>query len=143
MAKEATKSKKTSPANPTLSHGTGRRKKSVARAWFKRGKGGMRVNNLDVKNYFDTANTIRTAMTPFRVIPAAEQYDIRITVEGGGKVAQADAIKLAIARGLVSLDESIRSTLRKEGLLTVDSRQKERKKYGQKAARRKFQFVKR
>lgn len=128
---------------PSLAHGIGRRKTSVARAWFHRGRGKIRVNTEDIQEYFDTKIDAQTATTPIRVVPIGAHYDIQVTVSGGGKVAQADAVKLAIARGFLKLDESLRSLLREHGLLTVDARAKERKKPGQKAARRKFQFVKR
>ena len=138
-----TKSKAQTPKNPSLSHGLGRRKSSVARVWLKRGKGVITVNDQEINSYFDTAFDVETATTPMRVIPISSHYDIKVSVQGGGKVAQADAVKLAIARSFVSMDESYRPLLRKYDLLTVDDRVKERKKYGRKAARRSFQFVKR
>jgi len=127
----------------SLAHGTGRRKTSVARAWFRRGRGNVRVNTNDLKKYFDTAIDAQVAETPLRIVPISSNYDIKVTVRGGGKVSQADAVKLAIARGFLQLDESLRSLLREHGLLTINARVKERKKPGQKGARRKFQFVKR
>ena len=135
--------KAATPAKRTLAHGVGRRKKSVARVWFKRGKGDIRVNGMDILHYFDTKFDVETAETPCRVVAASSNYDMKVTVSGGGKTAQADAVKLAISRALVSMDETIRPLLRSNNLLTVDDRIKERKKPGQKAARRKFQFVKR
>jgi len=129
--------------NTSLAHGVGRRKKSVARVWCRAGKGAVRVNNLDISQYFDTKIDVENAATPLRLLPMSEQFDMKITVTGGGKAAQADAVKLAIARCFVALDETTRSALRGKGLLTVDARNKERKKPGQKAARRKFQFTKR
>lgn len=137
--------KKVSPAsgNLPLGHGVGRRKSAVARAWVRRGKGAIRVNKRDAKDYFDTSIDVDTVQVPFHLVPASVNYDVQINVRGGGKTSQADAIKLAIARGFLSFDESLQPLLRKHGLLTVDARVKERKKYGQKGARRKFQFVKR
>ncbi len=132
-----------SSKNTSLAHGTGRRKTSVARAWFRRGRGKVRVNTNDITQYFDTKLDALMAETPMRLVPISSNYDIKVTVRGGGKVSQADAVKLAIARGLLQLDETLRPLLRENGLLTVDSRVKERKKPGQKGARRKFQFVKR
>ncbi|TET34695.1 30S ribosomal protein S9 [Candidatus Dependentiae bacterium] len=129
--------------NTSLAHGVGRRKTSVARAWFRRGKGNVRVNTNDLKKYFDTKLDVQLAETPMRLVPISSNYDIKVTVRGGGKVSQADAVKLAISRGLLQIDETLRPVLRQHGLLTVDSRVKERKKPGQKGARRKFQFVKR
>ena len=129
--------------NTSLAHGIGRRKTSVARAWFRRGKGNVRVNTNDLKKYFDTKLDVQLAETPMRLVPISSNYDIKVTVRGGGKVSQADAVKLAISRGLLQIDETLRPVLRQHGLLTVDARVKERKKPGQKGARRKFQFVKR
>lgn len=137
--KTTTKSKLGTP----LAHGVGRRKSSVARAWLRRGKGDIIVNNLNFKEYFDTEVMRLEAAMPLRVVPHADKYDAHINICGGGKHAQADAVKLAISRAFVAQDETLRPVLRQHGLLTVDSRIKERKKYGQKAARRKFQFVKR
>lgn len=129
--------------SPILGHGVGRRKKSVARIWVTRGSGKCIVNGEDYKIYFDTDVARLHAHEPMRVIPAAASYDIQVFVLGGGPMGQAGAVRVGIARALVAADESCKSALRQQGLLTVDSRVKERKKYGQKAARRKFQFVKR
>lgn len=126
-----------------LAHGVGRRKTSVARAWLRRGKGDIIVNDLDFKTYFDTEVTRLEASSPLRVVPHADKYDAYININGGGKNSQAGAVKLAISRAFVEQDNELRSLLRKHDLLTVDSRVKERKKYGQRGARRKFQFVKR
>lgn len=134
--------KKASPKAP-LAHGVGRRKNAIARAWLRRGKGDVIVNDKKLNSYFDVKVAQMDAMTPFNLIPAAKRYDVTLNVQGGGVIAQAGAARLAIARALVEIDSSLRSELRKHGLLTVDARVKERKKYGQKAARRKFQFVKR
>jgi small subunit ribosomal protein S9 len=126
-----------------ISHGVGRRKKAIARAWLHRGTGKITVNGEEYTKYFDTEFARLDAASTFRVVPASSNYDVSINVHGGGLNAQADAVSLATARALVLLDETIRPLLRKNRLLTCDSRVKERKKYGQKAARRKFQFVKR
>ena len=125
-----------------LSHGVGRRKSAVARVWLKKGSGVISVNGKEFKDYFFTEITRIDAATPFRVIPTL-QFDVNANVRGGGVCAQAGAVRLAIARALVALDEGLRPALRQHDLLTVDSRLKERKKYGQPGARRKFQFVKR
>ncbi len=140
--KAATKASSAKKAIP-LAHGVGRRKKAVARVWLRPGSGKMVVNNTDYLTYFDTEVARLNATKPFQVIPVAMSYDIEATAEGGGLKGQAGAVKLGIARALLSLDEALRPVLREHGLLTVDSRQKERKKYGQRGARRKFQFVKR
>jgi small subunit ribosomal protein S9 len=126
-----------------LAHGVGRRKSSVARVWLRRGKGELLVNEKDYLNYFDTEITQKSAAVPFEIYPHASKYNVAVNVSGGGLSAQADAVKLGFARALLEINPEIRSLLRQHGLLTVDSRVKERKKYGQKAARRKFQFVKR
>lgn len=135
---------KTTSTSAPVAHAVGRRKKAVSRAWIRRsGSGKIIVNGRDYMTYFDTDVMRWSAAKPFQVIPEAKMYDVEANVIGGGLCAQADAVKLSIARALLTLDEGIRSELRKNGLLTVDERQKERKKYGQKGARRKFQFVKR
>lgn len=126
-----------------VSHGVGRRKCAIARVWLRPGKGGLQVNGKDFKDYFDTDVTRTDATVPFQVAPVSMQFDVQVNVVGGGLYAQAGAIKLGIARALVRYDESLRPLLRQHKLLTVDARRKERKKYGQPAARRKFQFVKR
>jgi small subunit ribosomal protein S9 len=130
-------------ANTNVAHGVGRRKCAIARVWIRQGKGSMEVNGKPFDIYFDTDMNRRIASTPFRVCPEAQSYDVKVNIVGGGVSAQADAVKLGFARALVSHNESLRSLLREHGLLTVDSRVVERKKYGQKKARRRFQFVKR
>jgi small subunit ribosomal protein S9 len=127
-----------------VAHSIGRRKSSVARVWLYRGKGEITINDRTLNDYCNT-HTTRTAVTlPLTVVPQIAQfYDIKVTVHGGGPCSQPDAMKLGIARALVELHPDIRGVLREYNLLTVDGRLKERKKYGQKAARRKFQFVKR
>ncbi len=126
-----------------LAHGVGRRKSSVARVWLRSGKGALVINGKDFKDYFSTEVARLKATEPFRVVPIEQQFDIEANVAGGGVYSQADAVKLGIARALLKTDEGLKPVLRQHDLLTVDSRVKERKKYGQKAARRKFQFVKR
>jgi small subunit ribosomal protein S9 len=138
--KEKVSSLNASPTAP-VAHGVGRRKKTVARVWLRKGNGKMVVNGRPYEEYFDTEYTRLNVTTPFRVCEQFKNYDVSANITGGGVCAQSDAIKLGIARAIVSIDESARLELRKHGLLTVDSRVKERKKYGQKAARRKFQFV--
>lgn len=128
---------------PHAIHGVGRRKTAVARVWASRGSGTLVVNGKKHVEYFDTEINRQDAITPINSISVASGYDFVANVYGGGLCAQAGAIKLGIARALLLIDESSKSTLRQLGLLTCDSRRKERKKYGQKAARRKFQFVKR
>lgn len=129
--------------NAPLAHGVGRRKSSVARVWLRKGKGSITVNHKPYREYFDTEVARLAAATPLNVYPHALNYDIVANVCGGGLHSQADAIKLGISRALLETNEELRPLLREHGLLTVDSRVKERKKYGQRGARRKFQFVKR
>lgn len=138
---KAPKLKKTN--NAPLSHGVGRRKSSIARVWIKQGTGSLIVNDKDYSQYFDTMITRKSAFLPFEVYSDSSKFDAKVNVYGGGLCSQADAVKLGIARALVEMDPEIRPLLKEHNLLTVDSRLKERKKYGQKAARRKFQFVKR
>jgi len=140
--KDTKKAQKRDSKAKVVSHGVGRRKTAVARVWLRRGKGDILVNGKPYKEYFGTDFTRTIAYTPFHVMQVAN-YDAEINVCGGGEHSQADAIKLGIARALVTHNPDIRPDLRKFRLLTVDSRVKERKKYGQRGARRKFQFVKR
>jgi small subunit ribosomal protein S9 len=122
---------------------TGRRKKAIARVWVRRGSGAVIVNGLNFKEYFDTSATYLEIAKPFSACAVASDYDYQVTVTGGGKVGQSHAVKLGLSRALLEMDANLRPALRQNGLLTVDSRVKERKKYGQKGARGKFQFVKR
>jgi small subunit ribosomal protein S9 len=141
--KEKTASVKS--ARTPVAHGIGRRKKSIARVWLRPGgKGNLFVNGKNYDEYFSTEITRLVVQKPGMIMPAAVQrYDIEVNVVGGGLSGQADAVKLGIARALLEAYPDARAALREQGLLTVDARVKERKKYGQKAARRKFQFVKR
>ena len=127
-----------------LASGVGRRKSSVARVWVSKGKGNILVNNRNVDSYFDTEIARLAARSPFKVCSdVATSYDVKINIFGGGQCSQAGAVKLGLARALVKIDPELRPTLKKNKMLSVDSRVKERKKYGQRGARRKFQFVKR
>jgi len=143
MPKVAPKRKVVSKGNDPVAHGVGRRKSSVARVWLRRGTGKMIINGREYKTYFDTEVTRKAATIPFVTIPNASSYDVEANVTGGGLWSQADAVKLGFARALLQSDESLKPILRQHGLLTVDARLKERKKYGQRGARRRFQFVKR
>ena len=139
----AKKARPKAKAGVPISHGVGRRKRAVARVWLRPGAGAVRVNGRAAQEYFDTAATRATVDRPFRTCPIGTQYDVQARVCGGGKQGQAHAVKLAIARALLENDETLRPALRQSSLLTVDSRVKERKKYGRRGARRSFQFVKR
>jgi small subunit ribosomal protein S9 len=144
MVKETEKIAKKTASKASLAHGVGRRKAAIARVWLKRGSGKIEVNDVAYEDYFDTEVSRHAAKKPFLVYPqAAKLYDVGVNLSGGGLRAQADALKLGLTRALCQINPEIKSVFRTEGLLTVDSRVKERKKYGQKAARRKFQFVKR
>ena len=124
-------------------HTIGRRKKAVARVYLSDGKGAITVNGRDVKDYFSTA-TLQFKLEQAQALAGVEgQYDIKVNVEGGGITGQAEAIRLGISRALVKLNPDHRLTLKPEGLLTRDPRMVERKKSGQKKARKKFQFSKR
>jgi len=142
VAKAPVKAKR-SMSSASISHGVGRRKSAVARVWLQSGNGSIKVNERDFTDYFDTQKTRLRASEPFNIVRDARHYDVVVNVQGGGTPSQADAVCLGVARALLKINESWRSALRGAGLLTVDARVKERKKYGQKAARRKFQFVKR
>ena len=107
------------------------------------GTGIITVNGVDYTKYFDTKSTHGIVTATFRVLTRPTNCDFHVLVNGGGKVGQAHAVKLAISRVLLKSDSGLRPLLRSHGLLTVDARVKERKKYGQRGARRKFQFVKR
>jgi small subunit ribosomal protein S9 len=122
---------------------TGRRKTAIARVRLSPGNGQMTVNGRDWQEYFPTANTRRSARQPLKLLQADEKFDVHATVEGGGPQGQADAVRLGLARALASHDEAFEAGLRDSGLMTRDSRQKERKKYGQRGARARFQFSKR
>ena len=126
-----------------VGHAVGRRKKSIARVWLRKGSGIITINGRSFKDYFDTEITRLAASTPMRLVDEAREYDVEANIKGGGLWGQADALKLGVARALVKINEGLRPELRKLGLLTVDARIKERKKPGQPGARRKFQFVKR
>ena len=124
-------------------HTIGRRKKAVARVYLLDGKGAITVNGRDVKDYFSTA-TLQFKLEQAQALAGVEgQYDIKVNVEGGGITGQAEAIRLGISRALVKLNPDHRLVLKPEGLLTRDPRMVERKKPGQKKARKKFQFSKR
>ena len=121
----------------------GRRKESVARAYFYPGKGKITINNRDIDKYFSRDTSKMILKQPLELTNSLNRYDIIVSVVGGGQTGQAGAIRLAIARGLQTIDKDLRASLKKEGMLTRDSREVERKKYGQPGARKKFQFSKR
>ena len=123
--------------------GTGRRKTAVARVFVRDGSGKIVVNGKDVKEYFVTAEQIQIVQQPLLVTSMGSKYDVRINVQGGCMNGQAAACLHGISRALVQIDPDARTSLKANGYLTRDSRMVERKKYGQKGARRRFQFSKR
>ena len=124
-------------------HKIGRRKTAVARVYLSEGKGEITVNDRNLDNYFTTETLKYKVLQPLNLTETATTYDIKATVLGGGTTGQAEAIRLAITRALVAANEEHKSILKPEGLLTRDPRMVERKKFGQKKARKKFQFSKR
>lgn len=124
-------------------HAIGRRKTSVARVFIKEGKGVIKVNNRDYKDYFSTATMLYKVEQALNTTETTGKYDLNINVTGGGKNGQAEAIRLGISRALCEINPDFRSQLKPEGFLMRDPRMVERKKFGQKKARKKFQFSKR
>jgi small subunit ribosomal protein S9 len=121
----------------------GRRKTSIARVYVKPGKGQIIVNNRELNDYFQSEILQTTVKQALTLVKADGQYDVTVNVEGGGNKGQAEAIRLGIARALVNINTENRPPLKKEGLLTRDSRMVERKKPGRSKSRKKFQFSKR
>ncbi|MBX2827224.1 MAG: 30S ribosomal protein S9 [Flavobacteriaceae bacterium] len=124
-------------------HKIGRRKTAVARIYVSEGKGNITVNNRELDNYFTTATLRYKVNQPLALTNNEGAFDIKVNVYGGGITGQAEAVRLAISRALCELNEENRTVLKPEGLLTRDPRMVERKKFGQKKARKKFQFSKR
>ena len=124
-------------------HTIGRRKASVARIYVSKGKGNITVNGKDFKEYFPVDTMQYKLQQPFNIADLAGKFDVKVNVNGGGTTGQAEAIRLAISRALCEIDPENRVSLKPEGMLTRDSRIVERKKPGQKKARKKFQWVKR
>ena len=124
-------------------YGTGRRKEAVARVYLKPGSGEIKVNDHPFDEYFPNKVLKMIIRQPLALTETTDKFDIGITVDGGGPAGQAGAIRHGISRALVVYNAELRPRLKKEGLLTRDSRVKERKKYGQRGARARFQFSKR
>ena len=124
-------------------HKIGRRKTSVARVYMSEGKGNITVNKKSYSDFFSTATLQYKILQPFNLTDTKDKFDLSVNVKGGGVNGQAEAVRLAISRALVELNEEFKSTLKAEGLMTRDPRMVERKKFGQKKARKKFQFSKR
>jgi len=127
----------------TSYYATGKRKTSIARTWLKPGTGAIIVNNLPVDQYFPIETTRLELMQPLKLTKTDGAYDVTATVKGGGTIGQASAIRHGITRALISANPDFRATLKKAGFVKRDPRVKERKKYGQRSARARFQFSKR
>jgi small subunit ribosomal protein S9 len=123
--------------------GTGRRKTAVARVRLATGSGKITVNRRTFENYFPLETLRAVVIQPLTVAAALEKFDVRVSVAGGGPNGQADAVRHGLARALIKFDANLRPPLKAEGLLTRDPRMRERKKYGQPGARKRFQFSKR
>ena len=121
----------------------GRRKAAVARVYMKQGSGNIVVNGKDYKVYFPHVHMHRNIIDPFNTVDVAGSYDVKVNVKGGGFKGQAEAVRMAISRALVKLNEEFRSPLKAKKYLTRDARVVERKKYGKPKARKSFQFSKR
>lgn len=121
----------------------GRRKSAVARLYMNKGKGNIVINNRPLQNYFPSSRYQYVVNQPLSLLEMTNDFDIKITVRGGGEAGQSEAIRLAISRALVEVDAERKAELRKAGFMTRDPRSKERKKPGQPSARKQFQFSKR
>ncbi|ABB30850.1 ribosomal protein S9 [Geobacter metallireducens RCH3] len=124
-------------------YGTGKRKSSVARVWLKPGTGNIVINNKSIDDYFGRETSKMVVKQPLELVEKVGNFDIYVNVRGGGDSGQAGAIKHGITKALLEVDVALRGTLKKAGFITRDSRIKERKKYGKRAARRSCQFSKR
>jgi small subunit ribosomal protein S9 len=121
----------------------GRRKKAIARVYIQDGKGEIMINNRDLKEYFPTSILQYVVQQPFQLTNTESKYDLKVNLDGGGITGQAEALRLAISRALIKIDPEHRAVLKSNGMLKRDPRMVERKKPGQKKARKKFQFSKR
>lgn len=124
-------------------YATGKRKTAIARVWMKEGSGVLKVNNRNFDDYFTRESLRMMIRQPLDITEQREKFDFYVNVQGGGPAGQADAVKHGISKVLVEYDADLRAVLKKAGFLTRDSRIKERKKYGQPGARKRFQFSKR
>ncbi len=124
-------------------YGTGKRKTSIARVWLTPGSGAITVNRLPMDEYFDRETSKMVVRQPFELTGTLGNFDAFITVRGGGKNGQAGAVRHGITRALLKANAGLRDTLKRAGMVTRDARKKERKKYGQPGARKRFQYSKR
>jgi small subunit ribosomal protein S9 len=132
-----------SEAKQEATYATGKRKTAVARVWIKPGSGQFQVNGVTGDQYFERETSRMIMRQSLELIEVLDKYDVKATVAGGGHSAQADAMRHGIARALIAIDPERRPSLKKAGFLTRDARKKERKKYGQPGARKRFQYSKR
>lgn len=130
-------------ATDTRTYSTGKRKTAIARVWIKPGTGTMTINGESADTYFERETARMIARQSLELIEAIDQFDVDATCHGGGKSAQAEAMRHGISRALCLMDPERRSVLKRAGFLTRDARKKERKKYGQAGARKRFQYSKR
>jgi len=130
-------------ATDPRTYATGKRKTAIARIWLKAGTGVITVNGTPADEYFERETSRMIMRQSLELIEAIEQFDVTATVRGGGHSAQAEAMRHGISRALIALDPEKRSVIKKAGFLTRDARKKERKKYGQPGARKRFQYSKR
>ena len=130
-------------ADANFFYGTGRRKEAVARVFVRPGTGKITINGREVEEYFRNVEWRNNAVEPLKFTNTADQVDVEVTAKGGGPGGQSGALRMGLSRALSLMNPELRPGLRKNGFLTRDSRMKERKKYGQKGARRRFQFSKR
>ncbi len=128
---------------PGVFYATGRRKNAIARVWLREGETGLKVNKRPLAEYVQRENLRALVMQPMEATKTEEKFSVDARVSGGGIAGQAGAIRHGIARALLVFDERMRQVLRKGGYLTRDPRKKERKKFGQKGARKRFQYTKR
>ena len=140
---ESNKQKKIKLDFKESKYATGRRKKSIARIWIKKGTGKIYVNGKNMPDYFTRSNHQTIVLRPLEVVKRTTEYDVRCLVKGGGLSGQAGAIIHGISRALLKYEPELKSVLKKEKLTTRDSRSVERKKFGHKKARKSFQFSKR
>ncbi len=126
-----------------VSQATGRRKRAIARVKLTLGQGVITINKKPIEQYFPRPQLQQIVRQPLEATESLTRFDVEIRTEGGGIAGQAGAVRHGIARALLELDESLKETLRKNGFLTRDSREKESKKYGRKRARKRFQYSKR
>ena len=131
------------PTAETRTYATGKRKTAIARVWIKAGTGAVSVNGKTAEEYFERETSRMIMRQALELIEAVDQFDVTATVHGGGHSAQAEAMRHGISRALITLDPEKRPALKRAGFLTRDARKKERKKYGQPGARKRFQYSKR